>query len=308
MRVQLLLVVMLGMQYSLLNGMNILLSTDDHNIARDVVVAHCLAHDDYDTYRNVAMLSKAHNRIIEGKYRPKKKIIEEFIKWKTHDVTGYTSWNKDFSKCAWVTICDSDSDKKNLQLTLVGLVNDNVHHVMSSSRLWRDFSCPVFEDNMRPCFDTYGRAFFYGYGNINPCWNGASLTEYSISLDGEVERYYCGFVTVISNKYGHTTHIYPGNYFFNCPVLLKAWLQSKEVRIYQFGNTKKKSYDIQGVTLPDDYKTFKKHVGLEHYYRALYNRDIEWIPYNCLLEELRQGIDNRYKEQQREKNSSGDEK
>ncbi len=266
------------------------------HVIREIIIANI----DRDMHRTLAPVDTTYNKIIEDTYRPDKKPIENFIKWKSCDVTGYKSWNKDFSKCAWVTISDSDPGKKNLQLTLVGLVNDDINRVMSSSRLWYDFYCPVFEDDVRPFFDKDGRACFYGFGKTtNRYRHEISLIECSIGLDGEAECCACQFVTVAQKGYGNT--VYWGDKFLSFPILLKAWLKSKRVRISDPVNaSKSKIYNIKAVTFPDDYKTFKKHVGLENCY-ALCKHKRQITPYACLPEELRIAIDERYEEQQREK-------
>ena len=142
-----------------------LLGMNNDFVLKEIVV-HNVGHD---MQRQFAMLSKTFNKIVEDTYRPKKKMIEEVLRHEKPTITGFLSWNKDFSRCAWATFFDNviyiDSpDRKKLQLTLVGLINKN--YIKSSSSSW-DIrgTCyhPVFEDNIRPFFDKEGRACFYNY-------------------------------------------------------------------------------------------------------------------------------------------------
>jgi hypothetical protein len=286
---------------------NALLSKNKDNFARDAIIVNCLSNGDHDTYRIIAMLSKTHNAIVENNYRPIKKRIENYIQSNytvPPVIAGHASWNKDFSRCAWVTYDLDPTLYKDLELTLVGAVNNEVV-VMCAS--WKNFYFPTFEDNIRPFFNKDGRACFYGYGlTVNSYRNQALNVEYSISLDGEAEYYKCSFLTVAPEKEGNDNAVYGGSYISDFPVLLKAWLQSKIVRISESCNAcNSKVYNINGVTLPDDYKFFKKYEGWMNYCdqqeSSLMNSVVK--SYDFLPYELRRFIDAKYAKQQQEKNN-----
>jgi hypothetical protein len=284
-----------------------LLSKNKDSFARDVIILNRLLNGDHDTYRTIAMLSKTHNAIVENNYRPTKKRIEGFDFYKTllDYKTGHISWNKDFSKCATITIIEADPsvgfDKQRLILSSLGLDNNNL--AIACNKSWDHFEIPILEDNGGPFFGREGRVYFYGYGNvINSYRNAAFYAECSIGLGGETECYMCEFVTVASEKDGSGNTVYPGSCFFNFPVLLKAWLQSKIVRISKpYNACKSKVYNINGVTLPYDYRTFKKHVGWKNYC-ARRTVDNTATSYDSLSADLRDAIDAKYAKQEQEKN------
>src|SRR5260221_7752841 len=84
------------------------------------------------------LLCSVHSLSLHGMEVIKKERIENFIRSKRTSVTGSQIWNKDCSKCAWVTFDNDASHAKDLQLTVVGLV-DNGKRVVSNSRIWRNF-------------------------------------------------------------------------------------------------------------------------------------------------------------------------
>jgi hypothetical protein len=64
---------------------------------------------------------------------------------------------------------------------------------------------------------------------------------------------------------------------------------------------KSKVYNINGVTLPYDYRTFKKHVGWKNYC-ARRTVDNTATSYDSLSADLRDAIDAKYAKQEQEKN------
>ncbi len=83
------------------------------------------------------------------------------------------------------------------------------------------------------------------------------------------------------------------------PVLAKVFLQSKKVNVtYCCGQYDQvKTFCITGVTIPEDYKLFKKSAGLENYVREYST----YTSYDSLDAELRKTIDDQYEKQQAEK-------
>lgn len=298
---------------SLLHGMSTILSEHSHNVARDVVIAHCLADDNHEICRAIAGVSKTYNKIIEENYRPKKRVIEAYIQNNyaaPYVVTGHVSWNKDFSKCAWVTISDVGHacDKNHLTLTLLDATNNS--SVTMHSHVWNYFYCPIVEDNVRPLFKQEGRVCFHGCGGIKlsesieryysddvlysiirPIMQ-RDVMEYSLDFCGNAERYRCMYEVP-----GDQNTTARAEELIHLPVLLQALLRSKVVK--ESKTTSAKTHYIRGTTLDENYKMFKKNSALEkwdkNYHSKYYNS------YDVLPKCLRAAIDVKYKEQQREK-------
>jgi hypothetical protein len=272
---------------------NILLNDEDHNFARDIVMTHCSSHNNYEIYRNIVQLNTTYNKIAETEYKPvQKKRIEDFIRNKSVSVTGYRSWNKDFTKCAWITISDEKPlDSKNLQLTIVGLVNDG-KRVTYSSKLWQEFCFPVFEDDVCPFFDKDGRACFYGFRGFSSNFSN-DILEFSIDLNDMSKCCCCWYLFPLRTEWGDQYASFME--ILNFPLLIRSILQSKQIEEKKMDDVLEELYErkhyIRWVTLPDDYKTFKQHTRLES----------EFTSYDCLPVDSRQAFDERYQEQQHDK-------
>jgi hypothetical protein len=218
--------------------------------------------------------------------KPQRERIEDFIRRKTISVTGSQTWNKDYSKCAWVTFDDNFFQAKGLQLTVVGLV-DNGKRVVSNSRSWQDFCFPVFEDDVRPCFNKDGRACFYGYGNKEgeSDLNFSFLGEYSIDLDGTAEHYEC-VCSIPSWSMRHDSFVtLTGLLYF--PILMKALLQSTKVLKRTFDDGYKKAFYPEPSSFPHDFKMDKKHLGLEKFENELDCEFDKYESYDALPMQLR---------------------
>jgi hypothetical protein len=89
------------------------------------------------------------------------------------------------------------------------------------------------------------------------------------------------------------------------PVLAKAFLQSTEVRIKHCCSKydRVKNFYITGVTIPEDYKFFKKSIGLEQVEKDTPYHS-RYISYDSLKPELKKAIDDQYEKRQREKNNT----
>jgi hypothetical protein len=298
-RMQLLLLVIMSMHCASLHSM---LSVENNQaLAWNVITAYSLSCKDYKTYRNVAMLNKQCNSMIEDTYRSQKKRIEKFIQSKSVSITGHRSWNKDFTRCAWMRISDDISvNCKKLQLTVVGSIDDG-KRIISSSRLWREFCCPIFEDDVRPFFDKDGRACFHGYGKVVMVGMNFAVAQYCIDLIGNPQRYCCYFG---SRKCGLIMTL-----ILQYPVLIKAFLRSKLI-CYKEGNKEEmydssKVYCRDGVVLPENYKVFKKSIEIEQvektwetpYYSA-------FTSYDSLNDYTKNSIDYHCEKQQQEKNNT----
>ncbi len=281
-----------------LHGMDV----NDDLVMREIVV-HNVGHD---AHRKLAVLNTAYNKIIEEHYRPDKKCIEKYIQEKEAEtlisMTGTRSWNKNFNTCAWVTYDVDCIGLKDLQLTLVGIVNNKV---VVTSALWKDFVFPIFDGNIRPFFDKEERACFYGFGRTLTCHgNFFTSAQYCIDCNGN-SQCYCCFLECNS---GWSVQVL--NILLQYPVLVKAFLQSKLVQA-DYGCSHphhcdgSNYYHLNGVTLPDDYKTFKKSMRWEQVERMLLHvRDYSnFTSYDSLPDEVRKAIDYHYEEQQRGKNS-----
>src|SRR5438445_4894487 len=72
---------------------------------REIMQHQIIPQADLHTQRILAQLNKTYNKIIEDNHRPQKKRIEELIRTKgVFPDRNQASWNKDFSRHAWVTI------------------------------------------------------------------------------------------------------------------------------------------------------------------------------------------------------------
>jgi hypothetical protein len=238
----------------------------------DIVIANSLSRDDYDTYRNVATLSRTHNKIIEDMHRPQKKLIEKYIEDnRPMDVTpiiGVRSWNKDFSQCAWVSWRNyrvKVADYKDLYLTLVGVVNNKVK---SKVAYWRDFYFPIFEDDIRPFFDKDGKACFHGCGLWQTNFETSkAVIEYCIDLKGEYTNYRCWYLVPDPTEWADNYECFIK--LLNFPLLMKVLLQSTFVErcvrstFTEHGVYKEnwKKYYARWATLSEDWMFFKQHVA-----------------------------------------------
>lgn len=250
-------------------------------VLREIVVRHI----DHDMHRQFAMVSKACNTTVEDTYRPKKKLIEEFLQQEKPRITGHISWNRDFSRCAWINVSHLGFGIKNLQLMLVGLTDKS--DIKKSSGSWEVLYGPVFEDNNRPFFDKEGRACFYN-------WDGRSIYEHSIDLNNDAQCYRCLYE--ISKRYVAFEFSVDFNMMLCLPILLKAFLQSRQTRTWM---GREKFYNIEGVTIPENYKY--KIVREDMIMKPFISEAYESYDFTG-----KRIIEKRYEEQQREKKSGGD--
>ncbi len=304
---------------SLLHGMLSVENADNKYILWNFIITS-LPRDAYDTHRTLALVNKAHNKIIEEHYRPDKKRIEKLMLQKgTPIIPGQVSWNKDFSKCAWVTIGTVPKDKnewylperKSLRLSLVGLCDDG--NIIEQYLIRNGFYFPAIEGNMRPFFDEYGNAFFHSYADVligsNYCKEMTkSIIKFTISIKGGTSTSRC-FIQLGENDYTG----YDFYYILNFPVLLKALLQSKKVATHgrmleDGGDDAAQYYDISGAIIPKNYKMYKERPFFKddegaraRYIDTLCDHNICRLDYIGLPEKLRKAIDKKYAEQQCEK-------
>jgi hypothetical protein len=296
--------VLCGVQ-CLLHGMEIVENGYNKQILE--IVAYNLPRGDYKLRHALQLTNSTCNRMIETACREYKKEVEEYIqknKDELPQVTGAKSWNKDFSKCAWVTYRGDAAVLKVLQLTLVGKCDNQI---ITRCTGWEGFYFPIFEENLRPFFDKDGRASFYGYGRTRT-WDGSyrSFAQYCFDLDGNESRYPCYFYCYRnpdneSSYYGHgqSLHI-----LLQYPVLAKAFLQSTKMRIaHSCKYDRVKEFYITGVTIPENYKFFEKSVELEQVEKQFGLANCRrFTRYDSLDPAMRKAIDDQYTKQQAEKN------
>ncbi|HEX4068720.1 MAG TPA: hypothetical protein VHX42_01355, partial [Candidatus Babeliales bacterium] len=246
---------------------------------------------------------KKNNKFIEDRYRQDKKRIETYIKEKFEtieplSIIGTKSCNKGFNAYAWVMYTGNITNAKNLQLNLVSVVNNDI---IEKSAVWKGFYFPIFEDNVRPFFDEDGRACFYGYGVTSTCAGTfPSFAQYCLDCDGN-PKCYCHYFYYL--KHPNDPESYCGRSFLlllHYPVLLKAFLQSKVMYITGGSGCHpdwEKEYHLTGVTLPADYKTFKKRIELEQLEKGLYRGIYDNYTSYDLEDEIKKAIDYHYTEQ-----------
>ncbi len=303
-RIRLLMVLLCAVQSSL-RSMEIIDIENEDNKKLFEIIAYNLPRDGHDARRTFSLINVTCNKAIEVACKEYKKEIEEYIQ-KNKDtlpsLTGAISWNKDFSKCAWVRYHGDVAAPKRLGLTCIGKSDGQI---IQQSAMWTKFYFPIFENNIRPFFDEDGRASFYGYGNIRTCRSDdTDCTQYCFDLNGNALRYRCCF-------YYYTN---PDDSFSYCehdlflllqyPVLVKAFLQSTKVIINDCCRNydQIKKFGITGITIPEDYKLFKKSTGLEQVEEKRYMHKYSlYTSYDSLKPELRKAIDDQYEKQQGEK-------
>ena len=253
----------------------------------DIIIYHIIPNVDCRMQRTLAVLSTQYNQNIEDNYRPNKKRIEQLmLENKSPIIRGQGSWNKDFNRCAWVTIAPLENGTKKLTLFLVKLTVDK--DVSMHNYTWSHYMQPVIDDTVRPFFNEKGDTFCYGYGLYGFCNRNKAVIKYSIQCDGTVKDNRC----VFSIKENEIDHEYHCNWLLNFPVLLRAFLQSthvceKSITSWDWVEV----YDMGGVSIPEDYKHFKSHVSA---------RFLHYQSYDNLYCCIRKAIDGRYA-QQREK-------
>jgi hypothetical protein len=254
----------------------------------DMIITNGLSRDNYDAHRAIAVLSKKDNKFIEDRYRQDKKHIKQLLQDNCSImVPEHISWNKNFSACAWRTVEHKPSrlGEKKLILTSVGW--DKNREINIKIGTWKGYEYPAIDDQRYLFFDNEGTIFYYGYGRYDIGCH-PTILEYSLNIDGEVKHKRCRLVcSMFSDDY---------NKVLNFPVLLKAILGSTQTREFVDYPTSEKIYEIKGITIPDDYKTFKPYI-----FRKNKNN---CSSYDQLDNNLKKAIDGRYAEQQREKNST----
>jgi hypothetical protein len=313
MRLMVILIFLISIVHQLYAMKNALTLEHDHvndYIVWDVIVLQSLLNDDYDTYRKIAVFNKAFHTFIEDGYRPKRKLFDKFrekYKKSLSPVTGYVSWNKDFSKCAWVTV--SDESKQQCVSTLLGL--DNKNSIIFRMKIWDSFCFPVFEDDIRPFFTKEEQACFHGYGyksalcdkGIYSKYGYDSVLEYMLGIDDKIECRRC-FIQI-----NPITYI-PFSYIFNFPFLLKAFLGFKkrtDTGTYKYSDLLS-FYDIHTIAIPENYAVSQQHVGWKKTLDAKtykYECDDNIIMYDKLPKNLKQAIDECYQKEAKEKSEIG---
>ena len=252
----------------------------------DIIMYQIIPNADYRMQRTLACVNTAYNKLIEDNFRSNKKRIEYLMQENGTSITrGHVSWNKDFSQSAWVTIEPIENGTKKLGLFSVGL-GDN-ENVIIWSNTWDGYMHPVIDGTVNPLFNNAVGVSCYGYGSNGPSNKG--VFKYSINYNGMAQYKRC----VIGIKGKEKNGEYHFHWLLNFPVLLKAFLQSTEV---SENNSRHwdvlEVYNLSGVTIPEDYKSFKRHLSADF---------LHYMSYDNLYSCLKSAIDGRYKEQQREK-------
>jgi hypothetical protein len=152
----------------------------------------------------------------------------------------------------------------------------------------------VDDDTIHPLFNNKGDVFCYGYGLVGYYDIKKAVIKYSMNYNGEAKIKRC----VIGIKEKEKIHEYNFHWLFNFPILLKAFLLSTEVTEVCWSKARYKDsndvevYNMSGVTIPEDYKSFKRHLSADF---------LHYMSYDSLYSCLKSAIDERYKEQQRGK-------
>jgi hypothetical protein len=276
-----------------------------HTEARhDIIAYQIIPNADCRMQRTLAVLNKAYNKIIEEHYRLDKKCIERWMQEKNVPVAREKIfWNKDFTKCSWIRVRPWWLRNK-LEITLLGVSADK--NVIMKKKAWDDYTCAAIEESERPFFGQEGNAvYLYGYGYItssfkNSCYANSfytrdsclqysckqSVIEYSLSFNGGAKTKGCYF----GLENGDIIY----NFFclLNFPSLLKAFFNSTVVAEYDDNGEWVKRYALSRVNIPDDYTSYKKYFLEGHGNYESYD-NLDYV--------IKNAIDNKYAQQQREK-------
>jgi len=258
----------------------------------DFTFKNVIIHINHSVHRELAVLNSEYNKIIEKHYRPNKKRIEQIMQHNYFPlVAERIAWNKNFNECAWVTVRpkNSRSHGKYLELRLLRLIDERVKIKRGK---WRDCMFLIGGDKARPVFNNNGDASIFFYANyvmsndLDSMYCG--LLEYSINAYDKSKIVRCLLEVGTGNK------IYQLDMLFNLPQLLHAILQSSKVskRAIKENGDIVKLYNINGATIPEDYKAFRKHPYFGYLNHSLYDE----LPLF-----LKDAIDKRLKEQQQSK-------
>ena len=287
-----------------LSGMDIVTYPKEH-IIWNALISESLRSGDYKLYRNIAVLNRGYNKFIEEEYRPKKKLLDKFReenKKNLSPVTGYVSWNKDFSKCAWVTI---SAEQESCTLTLLSL--DDKNCIVKKDAVWDEYHFPIFEDDIHPFFNKKEQVGFYGYGYkgidypanrfpdpIYLAHGCEAVLEYLLDFSGNAGSKRCFFTITNRPKMYNFINI------FDFPLILKALLQS--TRTYdecKWCSDVLKIFVTDGMTIPANYKFFKKHIGWKN--RVDIQKVFSWDPlpnsFEDLSSEVKKNLEELYQKQ-----------
>jgi hypothetical protein len=267
------------------------LSIDDQNIALDVIVANSLLCGDYETYRSVAVLGRAHNKLVEDTYRKDKKRIKDVMREKKIDLEPWRiSWNKDFSRCTWINK-PVENNNNRWELVLMGL-HDN--DVVIKNYVTQEHSVPVFYEYPRSYFTKDGEAFCHMYAYRTRC--GRITFSRTTSREIMQMKYdFSGHTSDIVCAIGMEDNSAPWMLrMLNYPYCVRDFLRSTDVRLIDnpvYGCVKQ--YHIRGVTVSNCYKGFEKYSpgGGINYSSG----------YSVLPEDFRNIMDDLFAKQQAEK-------
>lgn len=308
-KVSMLLFTLCSMYCLSLNGMEII--EDDLRESAFPIIALNQPHNVRERYCLFYFVNKACNESVESSCKIEKKLIEKHIQDNKIEVNlpviGKRSWNYQLNQCAWVSYNTLSTHPKKLRLTLAGRVDDKT---IVNTADFNGFGFPVFEDKIYPSFDQSGQAVFYGYGKTTSDHGKAfAVAQYCADINGVKKRSRCFF------GFDHPTQ--PNarvsnnlSMLLQYPVLLQAVLQSTSVSVLVKGagsHDSQKIYVIDGVTLPENYKEFKKSFLLEQMEKlckkCLYRN---FKSYDSLPGNVKKGIDDHYQKQQEKINHNGE--
>ena len=231
------------MPFSLLHCMD-----SEFNPVLSGIIVH---HSDHDEHRVLARVNKLFNKTIEENYRPSKKQIEQFMCEKgTPLVSAHTTWNKDFSKCAWVTL----KDDAYLGLTLVGIEGKKI--ITRLGERWGSVSPAIKKTPYRPIFSKENTVCWYAFGHLSPSYEYTCF-EYSLNFHGKTKIKKCVF------ELNHNGARYDFVLLVNLCALIKAFLGSTDV----VKENNLKIYRISGACIPENYKSIQS--GRYYSYKLL---------------------------------------
>ena len=230
----------------------------DKSLITEVIIPKC--YDDQRTWADVqrtwARVNRTYNKIIEDRYRPDKKRIDEYIqKKKIFEITDTFLWNKDFTRCAWVK---GDFKQRSFYLNLLAMDRNN--NVKLKAARWDGMRYyidkPFFQD---------GAICMHGYG-----WNQHhpyhwQVNRYSLNFDyrerDDNKKISACWIAYINND-GLNCFL-DLRYFLEYPIFLRAILKSKKCIIHSqkvswsFTETLSYcSYFIERAMIPENYKKY----------------------------------------------------
>jgi hypothetical protein len=222
-----------------------------------LVLTPGVAAVDHDKICALALVSKDCNKAIHDTAISRKNYLESWLikKYPIFDFKQLV-WRKHWSVCAWVrVIAHNRAEKKEKKVGLLCAYFNSEGKRIRLRHTWDGFEA-VLPYDPYPFFNREGDVCYHGYGTIE---KDSNVIEYSLNMNGIVKAFPCRM------RLDGSCETYALSQFIEFPVLLQVFLQSTRSYKSIFLGYSDKTYNINGVTIPDMYKTCTGYCG--SYYR-----------------------------------------